>query len=311
MLFPMIVPASNGSGQNSTVTLNAGNMENRGLELALGHRNRIAGIDYNMNLTFTKNVNEVVQMAGASDMYYFSDGNPISSSNTDYVTVIKTGYEAGAFFVMPTNGIVDTEEKLADYQKIESNARMGDLMYVDTNKDGKINDDDRVYGGSGMPECEFGYNLWMGYKGFDLSMNWYASLGNEIINATKIYTYQKKTNKDLVYMWTPTNPTSTIPTYRGTANHNNYRAYADRWVEDGSFLRLKSINLGYSLPKNFITRFGVNKFRIYVAADNLLTFTAYEGYDPEVGSNGLSRRGLDFGTYPISIQIRGGFQLQF
>ena len=310
MLFPMIVPASSGSGQNSTVTLNAGNMENKGFELALGHRNRVAGIDYNMNLTFSRNVNRIVEMAGPSDMYYFADGKPVSTG-TDFVTVIKKGYEAGAFFVMPTNGIADTEEKLADYQKIESNARMGDLIYVDTNKDGKINDDDRVYGGSGMPECELGFNLWAGYKGFDLSMNWYASIGNEIINATKIYTYQSKTNKELIYMWTPTNPTSTIPTYRGSKSHNNYRAYSDIWVEDGSFLRLKNIMLGYSLPKSLISRIGINKLRFYVAADNLLTFTPYEGYDPEVGSNGLSRRGLDFGTYPISIQIRGGFQLQF
>ena len=309
MLFPMVVPPSNGGGESSTVTLNAGNMENRGVELALTHRNKIHGINYSLTGTFTKNENEIISMAGKNSIYFFQDGKPINTGS-DYVTAIKKGYEAGAFFLMPTAGVINTEQKLAEYQKLESTARMGDLMYVDTNKDGILNDDDRVYAGSGMPEFELGLNFAADYKGFDFSMNWYSSIGNEIINGTKIYTYQKKTNKELIYMWTPTNNTSTIPSYRNE-QHNNYRAHTDMWVEDGSFIRLKNIMLGYSLPKALITKLGLGKCRFYIAADNLLTFTKYEGYDPEVGSNGLSRRGLDYGTYPISVQMRGGFQINF
>jgi hypothetical protein len=161
-----------------------------------------------------------------------------------------------------------------------------------------------------MPDYELGLNFSADYRGFDFSMNWYASVGNEIINGTKIYTYQRRTNKELIYMWTPTNYTSTIPSYR-TEGHNNYRAHTDMWIEDGSFVRLKNIMLGYSFPKSWVSKLGLGKFRLYVAADNLLTLTKYDGYDPEVGSNGLSRRGLDYGTYPISIQMRGGFQINF
>lgn len=309
MLFPMVVPPSSGGGQNSTVTLNAGNMENKGVELSLTHRNKIHGVNYSLTGTFTKNKNEITSMAGKNSLYFFSEGKPIYSGS-DYVTAIKEGYEAGAFFVMPTNGVINTEQKLAEYQKLVSSSRMGDLMYVDTNKDGILNDDDRVYAGSGMPDFELGLNFAADYKGFDFSMNWYASVGNDIINATKIYSYQKKTSKDLIYMWTPTNNTSTIPSYRNE-QHNNYRAHTDMWVEDGSFVRLKNIMLGYSLPKKVVSKLRLGKCRFYIAADNLLTLTKYDGYDPEVGSNGLSRRGLDFGTYPISIQMRGGFQLNF
>lgn len=309
MLFPMVVPPSNGGGQSSTVTLNAGDMENRGVEFSLTHRNKIRGVNYSLTGTFTKNVNEIVSMAGKNELYFFPDGKPVSSGS-DYVTAIKKGYEAGAFFVMPTAGVINTEQKLAEYQKLQSSARMGDLMYIDTNNDGVLNDDDRVYAGSGMPDYELGLNFSADYRGFDFSMNWYASVGNEIINGTKIYTYQRRTNKELIYMWTPTNYTSTIPSYR-TEGHNNYRAHTDMWIEDGSFVRLKNIMLGYSFPKSWVSKLGLGKFRLYVAADNLLTLTKYDGYDPEVGSNGLSRRGLDYGTYPISIQMRGGFQINF
>ena len=310
MLFPMVIPPINGAGSSATVVLNAGNMRNRGVELTLGHRNRVGKVNYNVNMTFSKNENKVTEMGGASNMYYFSDGKPVTTGSSDLVTVIKEGYEAGAFFVMPTDGIINTEQKLVEYQKLKSNARMGDLIYVDRNGDGKISDDDRVYGGSGMPECEVGLNMGASYNGFDFSMNWYASIGNEIINGSKIYAYQSHTHKDLIYQWSYVNPTSMIPTYKGSS-HDNYRAYADRWVEDGSFVRLKNIILGYSLPKKAIMRIGLNKCRFYLAADNLLTLTKYTGYDPEVGSNGLSKRGLDLGTYPISVQMRGGFQLEF
>ena len=104
----------------------------------------------------------------------------------------------------------NNSQKLAEYQKLQSSARMGDLMYIDTNNDGVLNDDDRVYAGSGMPDYELGLNFSADYRGFVFLYDWYASVGNEIINGTKIYTYQRRTNKELIYMWTPTNYTSTI-----------------------------------------------------------------------------------------------------
>ncbi|MFR9651350.1 MAG: TonB-dependent receptor [Rikenellaceae bacterium] len=308
MLFPLLVPASAGVGTSSTVTLNVGDMQNEGIELALGWRDKIKKFNYRVNATFSTNSNEVTSMSSSNKIFYFSDGSP--TSGTDYVTVIAEGYAAGTFFVMPTNGIVNTEQKLAEYQQLEPNAQMGDLMYVDTNGDGVLDDDDRVDGGNGAPEYEIGLNFNFEYKNFDLSLNWYASLGNEVINGSKIYTYQNRSNQDLVYQWSEANPTSAIPAYGGST-HDNYRSYADIWVEDGSFLRLKNITLGYTLPRKITSKVGMSKLRVYVSADNSLTITGYSGYDPEVGNNSIARRGLDLGTYPVTMQFRGGVQITF
>ncbi len=311
MLFPMLVPPSAGVGNNSTVVLNLGNMRNRGAEIAIGHNNNIGKLRYRVNVTASRNINEVTNMSSSNKMYYFSDGTPvIGGATADKVTAVAEGYPAGAFFVMPTDGIVNTEQKLAKYQQLKPSARMGDLIYVDANNDGLIDDNDRKYAGHGAPEVELGLVANLYWKNFDFSMNWYASLGNEIINGSKIYTYQKQTAKDLVYQWNYKNPTSMIPTfYSGT--HDNCRSYADIWVQDGSFVRMKNIMLGYSLAKPVLNKMKINKLRFYVAADNLLTLTKYDGYDPEVGNNGLSKRGLDLGNYPISLQIRGGVQFEF
>ena len=311
MLFPLLLPISVGAGQGSTVTLNVGDMVNKGVELSIGYRNRIGKLDYYANFIYSKNENEITRMSEFTKVSYFKDGTAVDGvTNSDRVTAIREGYEAGAFFVMETKGIINTEEKLAEYQRFMPNAQMGDLMYIDQNNDGLLDDNDRIYGGSGMPEHELGLNLGGSYRGFDLSMQWFASLGNEIINGTKIYTYMYTTSRDLVYQWTPENPYSPIPINRGR-DHYNYRGYADRWVEDGSFVRLKNVVLGYTFPKQWLSVCKSNKFRLYVAADNLVTLTKYQGYDPEVGNNGLSTRGLDKGNYPVSLQIRGGFQLEF
>ncbi len=310
MLFPVLLPTSAGAGNNSTITLNVGDMQNRGLEIAVGWRDRVKNFNYDVNLSYSKNENTITR-ASSDGISYFSDGNVVSGvTNTDLVTGLKEGYEAGAFWVMETKGIINTETKLAEYQKFIPNAQMGDLMYVDQNNDGLLSDKDRIYGGSGAPEHEFGFNLFLGWKGLDVQMRWFASLGNEIMNGTKINTYMFSTAKDLLYQWTPENRFTNIPTNRGK-DHYNYRSYADVWVEDGSFLRMKNLSIGYTLPKYTLSKMHLSKLRFYVAADNLITLTKYDGYDPEVGGNGLSSRGLDRGSYPISANVRAGMQIEF
>lgn len=308
LLFPLKVPPIAGTGTSGSVIMNVGDMENKGIELAFGYRDKIGKLNYHSNLTFSRNVNKITRMAGTNKR---SPLGSISTGNTDdNITFLCEGMEAGVFLMMPTNGIVNTDEKLQEYQKLRSDAKMGDLIYVDTNKDGLLNDDDRVKCGSGTPKAELGFNYGFEWKGFDLSMNWYASLGNKVVNGSKVASYQNNVNLDQVYQWSLSNPTSSIPAYR-TKTHYNSRTYADIWVEDGSFVRLKNVVIGYSLPKNIITKLRLTKLRFYLAGDNLLTFTKYDGYNPEVGGNGLSTKGLDMGNYPIAIQMRGGLQLDF
>ncbi len=310
MLFPLLISPSAGAGSSSTVTYNVGNMQNRGVEFAIGYRNKIKKLGYRVNMTVTKNVNEMTDMGGVNDMYYFSSGSPIGVTTGDLVTAVKVGYPAGSFFTMPTNGVINTEEELVAYQKLNASASMGDLKYVDADGNGVIDDGDRVYSGNGAPDVELGLNLGLNWKNFDFNMDWYFSLGNEVINGSKITAYQQKTHQDLVYQWSYANPDSTIPTYR-TSSHDNYRAYADIWVEDGTFARLKNLSLGYTIPNKLMKKAKITKFRVYVAADNLVTITAYEGYDPEVGGSSLATRGLDQGKYPVSRQFRAGAQLSF
>ncbi|WP_068471741.1 SusC/RagA family TonB-linked outer membrane protein [Saccharicrinis aurantiacus] len=310
MLFPLLLPSSVGGGKDAEVILNVGNMNNRGVEFAAGWR-QAGKVSWGVNGTFTKNINKITKMSGSTEISYFKEGYAINvSGNNDKITALKEGYEAGSFFVMETNGIINTEEKLGEYQKIVPSAKMGDLIYVDTNGDGSIDDNDRVYGGSGMPDFELGLNANVAYKGFDLSMALYASIGNEIINGSKMFAYDSGTHKDLLYQWSDSNPYGVIPSHRG-GGHLNKRGWADVWVEDGSFLRLRNVTLGYTLPKTTLSSIGISKFRVYLATDNPLTLTKYQGYDPEVGGNGLATRGIDRGSFPISSQYRVGLQLDF
>ena len=309
MLFPLLLPPSTGAGQNATVVLNVGDMNNKGAEFAMNYRHN-GKFSWNIGGTFSKNINEITKMSGANKTSYMSGGTVVDVNNVDRVTVLKEGYEAGAFFVMPTDGIVKNADELAEYKKFWPTAQLGDLRYIDTNLDGKLTDEDRVYAGSGAPEFELGLNMSCDYKGFDLSMQWYGSFGNEVINGTKIFSYMYSTHKDLIYQWSPQNVDAVIPANRG-GSHWNYRGFTDIWVEDGTFIRLRNVTLGYTIPVNLIKKAGISKLRVYVASQNPLTITKYEGFDPEVGNDGLAGRGIDKGSYPISSQYRAGVQLDF
>lgn len=310
LLFPLLIPTAAGAGQNQSVILNVGDMNNKGIELASGYKH-YGKFTWGVSATYSKNVNKVTKMSGANPISYFSDGWAVNfSGNNDRITVIREGYEAGAYMVMETAGIINTEQKLTEYQKINSSAKMGDLIYVDQDGNDVIDENDRVYGGSGTPEFELGLNFNCEYKGFDFSMQWFGSFGQEIINGSKIYAYAQGTHKDLLYQWSYDNPYGVIPANRG-GSHDNYRGWADIWIEDGSYVRLRNATLGYTIPKSIVKKAGISKLRLYVATDNPLTFTKYTGYDPEVGNDGLATRGLDRGSYPISSQYRAGIQLDF
>lgn len=322
MLFPVVLPPSTGAGLNGDVTLNVGDMVNQGIEYALNYKQG-GKFSWNAGLTFTQNDNTVTSMSGSNKIIYFDDSSISGHSNDqDLTSALAEGYEAGAFFLIKTNGIIKNEEELAEYQLLDSNAKLGDLRYVDaltvdTNGDGivdagdgVIDVNDRQYVGSGVPDFEMGLNLSANYKNFDFSMSWYGSSGAEILNGNKALAYKSRNHKDLAYAWAPQNSNSPVPVNRGP-NHFNYRGFTDYWLEDGSFIRLRNVSLGYTIPKKVTEKINVSRFRVYVASQNPLTITKYKGYDPEVGNNGVSTRGIDKGTYPVSNQFRLGLQIDF
>ncbi|MGY6648365.1 SusC/RagA family TonB-linked outer membrane protein [Wenyingzhuangia sp. IMCC45574] len=283
-------------------------------------------------LTFTANKNEVTKTAENNPFINLNNGH-VGNSNQDFITVITKGYEAGAFFMFKQDGVIQTQEELDAYTSDvvdgEGNVlkkgvtfiggtvpQLGDSKIRDINGDGLIDDNDRTYVGSGTPDFEMGFNFNASYKNFDLAMQWFGSYGGEIVNGSKTFAYHSGLHRDLFYAWSPFNTDTNIPANRGgnsnsQTNTFSYRGNSDYFLEDGSFLRLRNIALGYTIPKKISKKMGVNKLRFYIQAQNALTFTKYTGFDPEVGNNGLSTRGLDKGTFPMTAQYKGGIQLQF
>lgn len=317
MLLQERLPASTGTyqpranGVYDVKTINAGNMVNKGFEFAASWGDQTSfGLNYKISGTFTMNNNEVTDLNGIERG--FANGRPVVSrgENVDYTTYLAEGYEAGAFFLVQHDGVIKTQEQLDIYKEIDGGAQLGDMMYIDQNGDNVIDDNDRVYAGSGQPDFESGLNFNFDYKAWDLYVQTYYSQGAEIYNGSKLYAYQAGRHADLYYMWSPQNADSDIPTFRQNAYHNNVRARSDYFLEDGSYFRIRNISLGFSLDK-VIELTNVEKLRLYATAVNPFTFTDYSGYDPEVGGDGIFTRGVDRGNYPVTRQFMLGLQLSF
>lgn len=315
MLAQVKLPASVGAGTSTDaiVTQNVGNMTNKGIELQANYNKVFKNkLKLRAGVNFSKNINEVTSLATGNSIMYNSNSTLVSGDSNSVVTVFAEGYEAGAFFLYQTAGIVNTEEKLTAFREIKPDAEMGDLIFVDTNNDSELSDADRVYCGSGVPDFEMGFNLGFSYKGFDIETNWFASVGAEIMNGVEAVSYSIQRNANLVYQYSDVNTSSNIPTYRGTSTeHMNYIGYSDIWMEDGSYLRLKAVTIGYTFPQGMIKKLKLTNLRVYITGQNLLTLTGYTGMDPEVGGNGLTTRGLDKGQYPLSKKVMVGLKLGF
>lgn len=315
MLAKVLLPASVGAGTSTDAIVyqNVGNMTNQGVELQLSY-NKVVNKDFRFNagINYSKNINTVTSLASGNSIMYNSNSILTSGDSNSVTTVFAEGYEAGAFFLYKTAGIVDSQEKLEEFQKIKPDAQMGDLIFVDSDSDGSLSDSDRVYCGSGLPDFEIGFNFGVNYKGFDLSTNWFASIGADVLNGVEALSYYNQRNGNLMNQWSESNTTSTIPAYRGTGKeHMNYISYSDVWLEDGSYLRLKAITLGYTFPKAKIQKLHLSTLRLYVTGQNLLTFTGYTGLDPELGGDGITTRGLDKGQYPASKKVMVGLKVGF
>ncbi len=326
MLLAQTLPTSTGIRQPRFV--NGGNMTNKGFEIALGYNNETSGgFKYNVNYTFSRNVNEITDLNGID----FGYGN--ANINGDNLTYLAVGREAASFFLLESDGVIKTDEELEEYKgKLKEdegkNIKKGDLRYIDQltvdtdndgiadEGDGVIDDKDRVYKGSGQSKFDSGLNLGFKYKGFDFDMQSYFSYGAKIFNGAKNFAYQNGRHVDQVFQWSPQNANSNIPAFRRSGGHQNVRAGSDQFLEDGTYLRIRNITFGYTIP-NTLEKFKIEKARIYATSLNPFTFTKYSGYDPEVGSatdrgsNGFFYRGVDIGNYPITRQFMLGVQLQF
>ncbi len=321
LLFEANLPLSvgvNPDGNNpAKLFSNIGELTNEGVELSFGYRDVKGDFKWGVNATYTQNENKVTRLVSSASEI---QGGPVTPGDntiaTGPVTFGRVGESIGSFYLLKTDGIINNEEELAEYKTLggeTQTAIVGDLKYVDSDGDGTINlDQDRVLMGNGVPDYEVGLSYNMSYKNFDFTMQWFASVGAKVYNGPKALAYGAGTHRDLLYSFNPgTNENVNIPINRGDERALNYSPFSDLFLEDGDYIRLRNIQLGYSLPKKAIESVGLSKFRIYLAASNVLTITDYTGFDPEVGGGGLLSRGIDRGFTPVTGSARIGLQLTF
>jgi TonB-linked SusC/RagA family outer membrane protein len=289
--------------------INAGNVSNKGIELELGYSTDIKKklfINTNFNLTRINN-----KVTGVPTGIDFIPGASFGVGG-DVATRFQEGYEIGYFFGYEMSGIYQTQEEIDNSAVFQEGAKPGDIIFVDQNGDGVINfndDSDKTNLGSPIPDFTFGFSLNLKYKGFDLSTNLYAAIGQEII---RNFERQQPYANQMAYVidrWTGPGSTNEHPRVTTGSTRNN--VFSSYFVEDGSFLRMRNLQLGYTFPKKMMQKLKIESFRIYLSANNLFTLTKYQGFDPDLGSAGVLSAGVDYGMYPQAKTFMGGLQLTF
>jgi len=215
-----------------------------------------------------------------------------------YTPIVRfeEGYSPGYFYGYATDGIFQSQEEINNHA-VQNGAAPGDIRFVDVNNDGVVNDEDRTEIGDPFPDFTIGWNLNLAYNSFDLSVFTYASVGNDIYRA-----YERNLNytnrfASTLNRWTGPGTSFDEPRVTFVDSNNNRRA-SDRYVEDGSYLRIKNIQLGYNFSEDIVDVLGFDDVRAYFQVKNALTLTNYSGYDPEISAGGVLNTGIDYGTYP-------------
>lgn len=290
--------------------INAGDVSNKGVELELKYSSDITKkLRWSTSLNTTYLKNEVLK---TPDGVEFLPGASFGVGG-NIATRFQEGYAIGYFIGYETDGVFQTQAEIDNSPVVQAGAKPGDLRFVDQDGDGKISfsdDSDQKELGSAIPTFTFGYNANVSYKGFDFSANLYSAIGQEII---RNYERQQPYANQLSYninRWTGSGSTDENPRLTTDLTRNN--VFSDFYVEKGSFLRLKNIQLGYTLPKGTLAKLKVQSTRVYIAANNLITFTNYQGYDPDLGSfGGALAAGIDYGFYPQARTIMTGLAIKF
>lgn len=304
---------------------NIGKIQNKGIELSLSSTN-IQTKDFNwqtnFNISFIKNTLEALS---SGEQYRLArSGFDSNFTGDDYIAKVGEslgliyGYEFDGIyqaddFYTNTNGQLVLKEGITDNTRYSGGMKPGVVKYKDQDGDGKITTADRTVIGNAMPKWFGGITNTLEYKGIDFSFMFQFNYGNDIYNATRLYATQSRSSRrnmlaEVADRWSPTNASNLVPSYDGYITNDVY----SRFVEDGSFLRLKNITLGYTLPQKWTSKFYVSKLRVYATGQNLFCWNNYSGYDPEVNSlNDPMRPGLDWGAYPKSRVFTFGIDLQF
>ncbi|MDF7810601.1 TonB-dependent receptor [Hymenobacter sp. YC55] len=308
------LPAYLGTSGSLNPFTNLGEIQNKGLEFALGYHENRKAFTYGADLTLTTLKNKVLKLSELQP-------NVVGPFGVSRTTV---GQPIGRLYLVEMLGIFQSQEEIDNYKNadgrvIQPLAKPGDVKYKDLNGDGRISaDTDRQFVGNPFPALQYGLNLTAAYKGFDLSVFFQGVTGNEIYNNTRAALDQLNgvnNYRSDIEPWSPTNPSNTTPRLvqgGGLEAVNNNNPITTRWVEDGSYLRLRNIQLGYTLPKGLASRVpGLGSVRVYVTGRNVFTITDYIGFDPETTGQGVYGPGIDNSSYPNVRAFTGGLQVNF
>lgn len=295
-----------GAPGSSPPIINAGVVENKGLEFAIGYSEQL-GENFKLNLkynvtTLDNNVVSVSQEGGFVTGGAFGIGQ-------DPPARMEAGQPIGYFRGFKTNGIFQNQAQIDNSAILNNNTQPGDLIFVDLNGDGVIDEEDKTNIGDPIPDATMGLNLTLDYKNFDFGAYAFASIGNDIVR-----NYERNlpnTNRSVYYLdrWTGEGSSNSFP--RVTTGATNNTLFSDFYVEDGSFVRLQNVQLGYSISSDTAEKWGLNKLRLYVSASNLFTLTEYSGYDPTASTGEPIGGGIDYGFYPNPRTYLIGMNLNF
>lgn len=309
------VPSPSTLGFPNNPWVNAGSISNRGVEISLMYDGKVGSdFTYHINGNISTYKNKVLDLGSDSNI----PGKGIHLGYYSY-TMTEVGKPIGYYYGYKTDGVFQTQEEIDNYVNngsiVMPNAKPGDLKFVDLNKDGKLGEEDRTMVGNPHPDFTFGLTLGAEYKGFDFTAFFQGSVGNDILNILKYDLYGGvgwyNAPKDiLTTFWN--GPGSTNENFAIDANSRLNREMSSWFVEDGSYIRLKNLQIGYTLPKSWTEKIHFNNLRVYVAAQNLFTITGYSGLDPEIGElNGNPLyKGVDMGFYPQSRTFMFGVSMK-
>ena len=279
-------------GTPSFPTTNIGSTESTGIDATISLNSSIGALAISSNLNFTTAENKVVSINNG-DKYIWGAGYGIPYRS---IVRFEEGFSPGYFFGYVTDGIFQTQDEVNNHAT-QNGAVPGDIRFVDVNGDGIVNDNDRTQIGDPFPDFTIGWNLNLDYKAFDLNIFTYASVGNDIYRAyERNLNYTNRFSSTLA-RWTGAGTSFDEPRVTFVDSNNNTRA-SNRYIEDGSYLRIKNIQLGYKFPNSLIDELGFDEVRAYFQVKNALTLTEYSGYDPEISVGGVLNTGIDYGTYP-------------
>ena len=301
MLVKASIPITSGFEDTTTTYTNAGKVRNQGIEMSLHTINLTGELGWETNLTATYNKNKIKDLN--SDVPYY-----INQINNYYVTMLAKDYPINVFYGYVTDGIFQNQSEVNTHA-VQPGAEPGDIRFRDLNNDGVINDSDRTVIGNPNPSWLFSMNNSLSYKGFELSVFLQGIAGNKIYNANNIdntgmaAAYNQTT--DVLKRWQGEGTSNSMPrAVFGDPNQNT--RVSDRFVENGSYLRLKNITLSYTFPKQWLQKAQIENARLSLSCENVATITGYSGFDPEVGINGI-----DQNRYPISRTFSLGLNFNF